>query len=835
MIWEKIKEAQNQGLLCTFNAKEHDSELVIRKNDPKCVDPSYSGGKGSSLAILSIVKDITVPDFFVVTTKAFQNSLINCEEFNITLQELESLNNQDNKIGEIARKLKEIVKNITFSKELIEEITKSYQELCNNMGEENFPVAVRSSATTEDTADASFAGQHSTYLNQIGIENVLLSVKHCWASVFNKRAVEYRNRLKIRHEEALVGVVIQAMINPIAAGTGFSVEIATGFSGLHIAASYGLGEGVVSGDVTSDEWLFQNHSPFRLIKQTLGSKSIQYIRKKHSNGIKKVKVDDEKASTFCLTLKQAKEIAKSILKISNAYRLIYNYEQIDTEFALSKDNNQIYLLQARCVVPSIKQIETVKSSVSSLEIILRGKYALIGAVHGKIKLIKNFEDLVSEKVIIEPDDIIVAVKTGNYWNQFLKHLKGIITVEGSPTAHPMLIGRERNIPCVIGCPNALERLECFDGKWVTLDGLKKAIFIGKQPLVHASHDELKHRFNVVEDIELPSDEQSQKYLLEVGRAIRDENDSNLIWVANPDHTLSPIWANLTQESYSLRTELILAARDVSTHELLTRSMRVLNDTTIIKNSKVYDYLCPLRETMRVFDDFSIEDCEKFIKLRDEQLDLYSKCCDEFFDSPSEKTWKDYENSFKTLTAQKWLSWFFRSYLEQIVISKGKEIACSCLHLDEMQELYQEELGFKGMDLDRELFMKISSIRDKIIPDVSYDNQPDSIKEQIYELATNYRISKNSNIENDPPVEQVWKKCSVSTPSAPVDGHFDEGSSFYVENPDFVKLVKLSIEARIQHCNSHHIFMKGQFKIRTRLLKLGLTDWNISNLELMKLF
>ena len=443
MNWtERVKEGQQQGLFVSFQATEDEGEFVIGKNNPNCVDPSYTGGKGSSLAVLSVVKDISVPDFFVVTTKAFQNSLTNSSEFSSTLQELESLDAEDKKIGEIALQLKEIVKNIKFSKELIQDITNSYSTLCENMGELDFPVAVRSSATTEDTADASFAGQHSTYLNQIGIENVLKSVKHCWASVFNRRAVEYRNRLKIRHEEALVGVVIQAMVHPIAAGTGFSVEIATGFDGLHIAATYGLGEGVVSGEVTSDEWLFQSNSPHTLIKQTLGSKSVKYIRKDGS-GIEKVNVDEVDASRFCLSISQAREVAISILNIATAYRWLYNYEQIDTEFAFGTDN-KLYLLQARCVVPSIQQVQTVKSSVSPTDIILRGKYALIGAVHGKIKLIKHFEDLVSEKVKIEPDDIVVAVKTGNYWNQFLKQLRGIITVEGSPTAHPMLIGRERN-------------------------------------------------------------------------------------------------------------------------------------------------------------------------------------------------------------------------------------------------------------------------------------------------------------------------------------------------------------------------------------------------------
>ena len=132
-------------------------------------------------------------------------------------------------------------------------------------------VACRSSATTEDTKDASFAGQHDTFLFQKGIDDVLTSVRRCWASVFTDRAVEYRGRNHVPHSDAVMAVVVQEMVDPEVAGTAFSVEVSTGFPAVHLAASYGLGEAVVSGEVTSDEWLLKP-SNLTVLKRVLGSK-----------------------------------------------------------------------------------------------------------------------------------------------------------------------------------------------------------------------------------------------------------------------------------------------------------------------------------------------------------------------------------------------------------------------------------------------------------------------------------------------------------------------------------------------------------------------------------
>lgn len=209
-------------------------------------------------------------------------------------------------------------------------------------------VAVRSSATTEDTKDASFAGQHDTFLFQKTIEDIESTVRSCWASVFTDRAVEYRGRNKIAHKEAVMSVVVQEMVDPVVAGTAFSVEVSTGYPAIHIAATYGLGEAVVSGMVTSDEWLIEP-SDHAILKRVRGSKKQKCISIPGKSGFNWVDVDSTDRDRLCMPDGTAQEIAQNIATISKVYKQLFGYEHVDTEFGINQEN-QVRMLQSRPVV-----------------------------------------------------------------------------------------------------------------------------------------------------------------------------------------------------------------------------------------------------------------------------------------------------------------------------------------------------------------------------------------------------------------------------------------------------------------------------------------------------
>lgn len=146
-----------------------------------------------------------------------------------------------------AGELRAFIEQQPFIQAISTAVRAAYEKMPKKADGSTVFVAVRSSATTEDTKDASFAGQHDTFLFQKTIEDIESTIRACWASVFTDRAVEYRGRNKIAHEEAVMSVVVQEMVDPEVAGTAFSVEVSTGYPAIHIAASYGLGEAVVSG------------------------------------------------------------------------------------------------------------------------------------------------------------------------------------------------------------------------------------------------------------------------------------------------------------------------------------------------------------------------------------------------------------------------------------------------------------------------------------------------------------------------------------------------------------------------------------------------------------
>lgn len=242
-----------------------------------------------------------------------------------------------------AETVRNLIRGVELPADIKEEITKAYQTFEG----ENPAVACRSSATTEDTEEASFAGQHDTFLNQRGIDEVLHSVRECWASMFTDRAVEYRTRNKVKHEDAVMCVVVQIMVSADCAGTGFSVELGTSYPAIHVAALYGLGEGLVSGEITSDEWLVENGS-HNIIKRVCGSKRTMYRSLPNGGGVELVDVPEEQQKVLCLEDDVVRSIAYAIENIKSLYQYLFNYNDIDTELAIA--GGAVLFLQCRPIV-----------------------------------------------------------------------------------------------------------------------------------------------------------------------------------------------------------------------------------------------------------------------------------------------------------------------------------------------------------------------------------------------------------------------------------------------------------------------------------------------------
>jgi phosphoenolpyruvate synthase/pyruvate phosphate dikinase len=309
------------------------NSYVLRFKEIDKTKLAMVGGKGANLGELSRIERIQVPEGFCVTTEAYKEIIGNNEEFNSLLDQL-SLLKADNResIGEISAKIRKVIEGIAIPQGIDKEITRHLEQL----GEKN-AYAVRSSATAEDLATASFAGQQDTYLNIIGKETILRHISKCWASLFTDRAVTYRIQNGFDHSKVYLSVVIQKMVFPEAAGIMFTADpITMNRKVTSIDASFGLGEALVSGLVNADNYKVRDG---RIIDKKISTKKMAiYALKEGGTEEKKVEADRQNRQT--LTDEQILELEKTGRRIE-----AYFGSPRDIEWCLY--GNKFFIVQSR--------------------------------------------------------------------------------------------------------------------------------------------------------------------------------------------------------------------------------------------------------------------------------------------------------------------------------------------------------------------------------------------------------------------------------------------------------------------------------------------------------
>ncbi|GHB34606.1 MULTISPECIES: PEP/pyruvate-binding domain-containing protein [Mongoliitalea] len=325
------------------------------------------GGKGKSLASMSQA-DLPVPQGFCVTTDAFVafiQDLMTAKGLFASLAKLDTKNMGS--LDKLSGEIRSQILNKTIAADIQEDILASYRSLCEMYGKEgDLPVAVRSSATAEDLPDASFAGQQDTYLWVVGEDEVLSHIKMCWASLYTSRAIAYRKDHNIPEEDIHMSVVVQKMVNARVAGVTMTLNPTNGDrTKIAIEASYGLGESVVSGTVTPDNYLMDKVI-FELVESSIQDKKIALIPDPANKRVIEIEVDPVKATEACLTRDELIFISKIAKRIEKHYGCPQ-----DIEWALDADaegEEAFTLLQSRPeTVWSNKKTETKKHYMSGMQ------------------------------------------------------------------------------------------------------------------------------------------------------------------------------------------------------------------------------------------------------------------------------------------------------------------------------------------------------------------------------------------------------------------------------------------------------------------------------------
>lgn len=436
-------------------------------------DVALVGGKGANLGELTQSK-IEVPPGFCVTAAAYREFLRSAgleKKIANIINELD-VEDSDQLQTETAR-IRDLIVKAPIPEKIVAEVKDAYEELGGNINIKHPSVAVRSSATAEDLPEASFAGQQDTYLHVCGPDQVVKHARRCWASLWTARAVYYREKQGFDHLEVSLSVVVQKMINSGKSGVMFTAHpVTNNTEQIMINASWGLGEAVVSGLVTPDEYLVDKNT-LSVIDKNIAEKSAMIVDCPDGSGTREVNVANhlgpDMVSKQCLTEREIIQLAQYGQKIEE----LYGCHQ-DIEWGYDRDTEELYILQARPITTLGGEEEAVTANnAENLEVLVRGISASPGISGGMVKKIKD----VSEIARVEEGDVLVTVMTNPDMVPAMRKASAVVTDEGGRTCHAAIVSRELGIPCIVGAKRATEVLK--EGTRVTVDATCGVVYAGE--------------------------------------------------------------------------------------------------------------------------------------------------------------------------------------------------------------------------------------------------------------------------------------------------------------------------------------------------------------------
>ncbi|MFC0432046.1 phosphoenolpyruvate synthase [Kutzneria buriramensis] len=422
-------------------------------------DTAIAGGKGANLGELTRA-GLPVPAGFVVTAQAYLDSLDRGglraeidEAFRAALAV-----SQSPELTAACERIQALVRKAGVADDVRAEIEAAYHQLGDHA-----EVAVRSSATSEDTAGTSFAGMNATYTNCHGIHDVLTRLIDCWASLFGPRVVAYRASTGL-DEEPAIAVVVQLMVDSARSGVAFTADPSTGDRGrIVIEGAYGLGEVVVSGAVEPDTYVVAKQGP-RLLHARTGHQTHKIVRGPDGHDLR-IDLDAQTGASRVLTDDEAIELARLALRVEEHYG-----SPQDMEWAIA--DGQTWLVQSR-------PITTLHEDQAAGSELVTGLAASPGRAVGRVRRLAGPDE--GDRFL--DGEILVAVMTTPDWVPTMRRAAALVTDGGGMTCHAAIVARELGVPCVVGTRNATEVLR--DGETVTVDGAAGKVFAGRlEPAAH---------------------------------------------------------------------------------------------------------------------------------------------------------------------------------------------------------------------------------------------------------------------------------------------------------------------------------------------------------------
>lgn len=443
--------------------------LIKKFSELRIEDINSVGGKNASLGEMFnelSSEGVKVPDGFATTADAFwlflkENDLKNSLELLMKDLDKENFSN----LSSLATSAREQIMNAEFSETLSKEIILAYRNLS---GKQDIAVAVRSSATAEDLPNASFAGQHDTFLNVTGEQALLRSIKECFASLYTDRAIKYREDKGFFHHDIALSVGVQKMVrsDKACSGIGFTIEPESGFEGIiQLSGVYGLGENIVQGTVNPDEfYIFKTtleKGKKAIVQKRLGSKekTMVYAQSYGHSSTTNIDTNLSNQKKFVLSDDEVLILAKWALAIESHYG-----KAMDIEWAKDGLTNELFITQARpeTVHHSNPNSQSVYKLKGKGDLIVSGNAIGSKIFSGPARLLKSPADA----YLLKKGEILVTDTTSPDWDPILKRAGAVVTNRGGRTSHAAIVARELGVPAIVGTNLATEAIN--NGEIITI-------------------------------------------------------------------------------------------------------------------------------------------------------------------------------------------------------------------------------------------------------------------------------------------------------------------------------------------------------------------------------
>ncbi len=430
-------------------------------------DVGVVGGKGANLGELTRAQ-IPVPPGFVVTAQAYFRFL-EVSGLRSRIEELLSPldpNNSD-QLQKISNEIKKAITDASMPEDIARQVREAYREMGGGL------VAVRSSATAEDLPEASFAGQQSTFLNVDGEANVVSAVKACWASLFEARAIFYRVENRFEHMKVGIAVPVQRMVQSDRSGVMFTVEpVTSDVSKIVIEAVWGLGEAIVSGEVTPDLYVV-NKADLKILERKVAAQERQLV---HSHDGGRQDLDSNVWEPVPPSSRDRRKLSDDevVTLAEIARRVEEHYGGAPQDIEWAREDASFYLVQTRPVTTIHKAEAEAEAEVKeSAPLLLSGSAASPGVEAGPVKIVLDS----SEIGRVQEGDVLVAEMTTPDFVPAMKRAVAIVTDRGGRTAHAAIVSRELGIPCVVGTGEATQLVR--NEQTVTVDGSHGKVYEGR--------------------------------------------------------------------------------------------------------------------------------------------------------------------------------------------------------------------------------------------------------------------------------------------------------------------------------------------------------------------